>query len=59
MALRFAGSSPVAAPNRTDSRCGNHLEILWEASIDGIFAALYVYQVSRTVESAFVRFRLD
>jgi hypothetical protein len=38
---------------------GNHLEILWEAIIDGIFAALYGCKVSRTVGFAFERFRLD
>ena len=45
-----------SAPN---SRCGNHLEILWEATIDGIYAALYGCKVSRTVGFALVRFRLD
>jgi hypothetical protein len=39
----------LSRPRFRNSRCGNHLEILWEASIDGVFAALYVYQVSRTV----------
>ncbi len=34
----LAGSSPALA-SRTNSRCGNHLEILWEASIDGIHPA--------------------
>jgi hypothetical protein len=41
------------------SRCGNHLEILWGSMIDGIPAALYVYQVSRTVGAAFEPLRLD
>jgi len=31
-----AASSPALTPN---SHCGNHLEILWEASIDGIHSA--------------------
>ena len=35
-------------------RCGNHLEILWEAMIDGIYTALYVCKVSRTVGFALV-----
>ena len=48
-AFRFSlAALPPPLPN---SHCGNHLEILWEALIDGIFAALYVYQVSRTVGS--------
>jgi hypothetical protein len=47
----FAGSSPLPA---SDSRCGNHLEILWEAHVDGISAARYVCKVSRTVGFALV-----
>jgi len=36
--LGFAGTSPaLGSPNV--SRCGNHLEILWEAPIDGITPA--------------------
>ncbi len=35
------------------------MEILWDASIDGIFAALYGCKVSRTVGFAFVWIRLD
>ena len=34
-------------PKRT--RCGKHLEILWEAMIDGIYTATYACKVSRTV----------
>ena len=46
--LGFAGSSPApGSPNV--SRCGNHLEILWEAPIDGIHTAPYACKVSRTV----------
>ena len=50
----FVGSSPALALQ--NSRCGNHLEILWEALIDGIYTALYVYKVSRTVGFALAAF---
>jgi hypothetical protein len=44
-----------ALPPRTHlSRCGNHLEILWEAPIDGIHTAPYACRVSRTVGFALV-----
>jgi hypothetical protein len=39
---------PHSLPERF-SRCGNHLEILWEATIDGIYTATYACKVSRTV----------
>ena len=48
---------PLAAlllSHSESSRCGNHLEILWEAMIDGIYTALYVCKVSRTVGFALV-----
>jgi len=38
------------------SRCGKHLEILWEAMIDGIYTATYACKVSRTVGFALVAF---
>jgi hypothetical protein len=43
--------SPAALPlsPKRFSRCGNHLEILWEAMIDGIHTAPYACKVSRTV----------
>jgi hypothetical protein len=41
------------------SRCGNHLEILWDAIIDRIKRRTYVCKVSRTVGFALVCFRLD
>ena len=48
-----AGSSPaLGSPNV--SRCGNHLEILWTAQIDGIPTAPYACKVSRTVGFALV-----
>src|ERR1700679_217098 len=40
--------SPAAA-SRITPGCGKHLEILWDAAIDGIHPALYGYKVSRTV----------
>ena len=52
--LGFVGSSPALALQ--SSRCGNHLEILWEALIDGIYIALYVCKVSRTVGFALAAF---
>ena len=45
----FRASWQLSRPAPSNSQCGNHLEILWEAMIDGIFAALYVCKVSRTV----------
>jgi hypothetical protein len=57
--LGFAASSLQSLPELILSRCGNHLEILWEAQIDRIKRRQYVCKVSRTVGFAFVRFRLD
>jgi hypothetical protein len=39
------------------SRCGNHLEILWDAPLTGFSAARYVCRVSRTVGVALVCLR--
>ena len=39
------------------SHCGKLVEILWDAGVDGFFAAGYVCKVSRTVGFALVRVR--
>ena len=52
-------SAALPPPRPKTVRCGKHLEILWEAMIDGIYTATYACKVSRTVGFAFVRFRLD
>ena len=42
-------SSPTPVPIWEYSRCGNHLEILWDVAVDRVRAALYGCKVSRTV----------
>jgi hypothetical protein len=48
-------SSP---PSKTNSRCGNRVEILWDARVDATSAARYVCKVSRTVGFALDAIRL-